>query len=158
MKMYMGHPYPSYSEEERRNIFAAELCRYRFLGLEPFMFNARIIDVGCGTGHRVMPLAKHFAVKEYVGLDHSSASLKVAEELGKELELTNVTLVEGDLFGIPYDNNSFDIVISQGVLHHTSDPYRGFVELVRICRPGGLVNVFLYNKWNHWRHNMQKTK
>jgi ubiquinone/menaquinone biosynthesis C-methylase UbiE len=158
LEMYMRHPYPSYSKEERRNIFAAELCRYRYLGLEPFMFDARVIDVGCGTGHRVMPLAKHFGVKEYIGLDHSSASLGVADKLAKELGLESVTLVEGDLFNIPYSDDSFDIVISQGVLHHTSDPYRGFLELVRICRPNGFVNVFLYNKWNHWRHNLQKQK
>src|SRR5690242_7780118 len=54
LKMYMRHPYPSYSQTERRNIFAAELCRYRYLGLEPVMSNARLIDVGCGTGHRVI--------------------------------------------------------------------------------------------------------
>ena len=29
---------------------------------------------------------------------------------------------------------------------------------MRICRPGGFVNIFLYNKWNHWRHNLQKNK
>src|SRR3712207_3374697 len=47
---------------------------------------------------------------------------------------------------------------SQGVLHHTSEPYRGFKELVRVCKPGGFVDIYLYNKWNHWRHNMQKEK
>ncbi len=66
--MYMDFPYPNYSKEERRNIFAAELCRYRYLGLEKIMSNARIIDVGCGTGHRVIPIAKYFSVKEYVRL------------------------------------------------------------------------------------------
>ena len=158
LRMYMQHPYPNYSADERRNILAAELSRYRFLGLEQFMPNARIIDVGCGTGHRVMPLAKHFGVKEYVGIDHSTASLKVARDLAKELAFDRATLLEGDIFHLPYPDDSFDIVISQGVLHHTSDPYGGFEELVRICRPGGFVNIYLYNKWNHWRHNMQKEK
>lgn len=158
LHMYMGHPYPNYSKKERQNIFAAELCRYRYLGLETFLPGARVIDVGCGTGHRVIPLAKHFGVKEYVGIDHSAASLKVAEALATELEMDNVTLAEGDLFSLPYSDEHFDIVISQGVLHHTSDPYRGFKELVRVCRSGGFVNIFLYNKWNHWRHNLQKEK
>ena len=158
LKMYMSHPYPNYSKEERRNIFAAELCRYRYLGLEKFLPGARVLDVGCGTGHRVIPLAMHFGVKEYVGIDHSSASLKVAADLAQELGFRDLTLAEGDLFDLPHPDNSFDVVISQGVLHHTSDPYRGFRELVRICRPGGLVNIFLYNKWNHWRHNMQKER
>ena len=41
LNMYINHPYPSYSREERKNIFAAELCRYRFLGLEPFLAGAQ---------------------------------------------------------------------------------------------------------------------
>lgn len=158
LRMYMGHPYPNYSKEERRQIFAAELCRYKFLGLEPFMSGARLADIGCGTGHRVMPMAQHFGVGEYIGVDHSSTSLGVATELADELGMKNVTLREGDVFQLPFEDGSVDIVICQGVLHHTSDPYRGFMELVRICRPGGLINIYLYNKYNHWRHNMQKAK
>lgn len=158
LKMYMAHPYPNYSATERRQIFAAELCRYRYLGLEPFLRDARVIDVGCGTGHRVMPMAHHFGAREYVGFDHSAASLDVARELKEELGFSGATLVEGDIFKLPYPDASFDVVISQGVLHHTSDPYRAFQELVRICRPGGFVNIYLYNWWNHWRHNLQKRK
>ena len=158
LQMYMAHPYPNYSAAERRQIFAAELCRYRFLGLEPFLSGSRVIDVGCGTGHRVMPMAHHFGAREYVGFDHSAASLDVARQLKQELGFDGATLVEGDIFKLPYPDASFDVVISQGVLHHTSDPYRAFQELVRICRPGGFVNIYLYNWWNHWRHNLQKRK
>lgn len=158
LKMYMEYPYPNYSKEERDQIFAAELTRYRFLGLEEFLPKARIIDVGCGTGHRVIPLAKHFGVTEYVGVDHSTASLAVAKELVEELGFKQATLVEGDIFNLPYLDESFDIVISQGVLHHTSEPYRGLKELARVCKPNGFVDIYLYNKWNHWRHNLQKKR
>ncbi len=158
LKMYMEYPYPNYSKEERDQIFAAELTRYRFLGLDEFLPGARVIDVGCGTGHRVIPIAKHFGVKEYVGLDHSTASLDVAKALVEELDFKQATLLEGDIFNLPYADQSFDIVISQGVLHHTSEPYRGLSELVRVCKTGGLVDIYLYNKWNHWRHNIQKEK
>ena len=158
LEMYMKHPYPNYSKEEREQIFAAELTRYHFLGLESFLPDSRVIDVGCGTGHRVIPIVHHFGVKEYVGIDHSTASLAVAKELADELRFEQCTLMEGDIFNLPFPDASFDIVICQGVLHHTSEPYRGFKELVRICRPGGFVDIYLYNKWNHWRHNMQKAK
>ena len=50
LQMYLRHPYPNYSAEERAQILPAELCRYRYLGLEPFLKNARVLDVGCGTG------------------------------------------------------------------------------------------------------------
>lgn len=156
--MYLRHPYPSYTAAERRAIFPAELARYRYLGLEAFLPNARVIDVGCGTGHRVMPMAQHFGVRDYVGFDHSTASLDVARALAAELKFPNATLAEGDLFALPYPDESFDVVISQGVLHHTSDPLRGFRELVRVCKPGGFVAIYLYNKFNHWRHNLQKQR
>lgn len=156
--MYLQHPYPSYTAAERRAIFPAELARYRYLGLEAFLPDARMIDVGCGTGHRVMPMAQHFGVREYVGFDHSTSSLNVARALAAELKFPNATLAEGDLFALPYPDDSFDVVISQGVLHHTSDPLRGFRELVRVCKPRGFVAIYLYNKFNHWRHNLQKQR
>lgn len=157
LQMYRRHPYPNYSAEERAQILPAELCRYRYLGLEPFLKNARVLDVGCGTAHRVMPLAKHYGARHYVGLEQSAASIAVARALSHEIDMPS-TIVEGDLFSLPFPDGSFDVVISQGVLHHTSDPWRGFAELVRVCRPGGFIDIYLYNWWNHLRHNLQKSK
>src|SRR5262249_7615120 len=64
--------------------------------------------------------------------------------------------VEGDVLNLPFEDGSFDVVVSWGVLHHTSDPRRGLREMVRVCRSGGFVGLFLYNKYAHWRHNIQK--
>lgn len=158
LEMYMAHPFPQWSKEMRHTRLAQELCRYRFLGLEQAMKGARFLDVGCGTANRSMLVAKHFEVSEYVGVDHSSASLEIARRVADEEGFDRFTPVEGDLFEIPYPDGSFDIVVSWGVLHHTADPKRGLREMVRLCRPGGFVGLFLYNKWNHWRHNLQKDK
>ena len=155
--MYLRHPYPNYSAAERAQILPAELCRYRYLGLEPFLNQADVLDVGCGTAHRVMPLAKHYGARRYVGLEQSAASIAVARALADEIGMDS-TIVEGDLFSLPFADGSFDVVISQGVLHHTSDPWRGFAELVRVCKPGGFIDIYLYNWWNHLRHNLQKSK
>lgn len=157
-RMYLLYPYPQWSQEERHRRFSSELCRYEFLGLAQFMENARFLDVGCGTGNRSMLAAKHYGVREFVGLDDSSASLEIAGKVAEEEEFERFTPVEGDLFNIPYPDGSFDVVVSWGVLHHTDNPYGGLAEMVRVCRPGGFVGVFLYNAWNHWRHNMQKAK
>jgi len=156
--MYMAHPFPQWSTEERRRRLAFEICRYKYLGLDEVLPGARLIEVGCGTGMRTMLAAQHYGVSEFVGFDHSHASLDVAQRIAKEDGFDRFTPVEGDLFSIPYEDNAFDVVVSWGVLHHTHDPWRGFQEMVRICKPGGYVALFLYNKFNHWRHNMQKDK
>ena len=158
LSMYRRYPFPQWSKEERRRRFASELCRYRFCGLSHAMKGARFLEVGCGTGNRSMLAAKHFGVGEFVGLDQSTASLEIARQVAREEHFERFTPVEGDLFNIPYPDGSFDVVVSWGVLHHTADPFRGFEELVRACRPGGFLGLFLYNKWNHWRHNLQKNR
>ncbi len=158
LSMYLAHPYPQWSKEERKGRLAFEICRYKFLGLDEFMPGARFLEVGCGTGMRSMLVAQHYGVKEFVGLDHSSASLEVAKRVAAEDNYDRFTPVEGDLFNIPYPDGAFDVVVSWGVLHHTHDPFGGLREMVRVCRPGGFVALFLYNSWNDWRHNMQKDK
>ena len=157
LQMYMRHPYPDYSSEEVQKIQLSQLDSYHFAGLDQFLPGARMIDVGCGTG-RFIPLAKHFGVKEYVGFDQSTASLKRAEGVARSIGFKQATFVEGDLFKLPFPDASFDYVNCYGVLHHTSDPYRGFKEQVRVLKPGGFAAIFLYNKFGHWRHNIQKNK
>lgn len=155
-ELYLAHPYPQWTKEERHRLFGVELCRYRYLGLADFMRDARFLDAGCGTGNRGILPAKHFGVREYVGLDQSTASLEIAKRVADEEEFDRCTLVEGSVLDIPFPDESFDIVVCQGVLHYTSDPFSGFEEVVRVCRRGGFVAIFLYNKWNHWRYNIQK--
>lgn len=156
LRLYLDHPFPQWTREEREHRFCAELLRYHCLGLADAMKGARFLDVGCGTGNRSMLAAKRFGVAEYVGFDHSRTSLEIARQVAAEEHFDRFTPVEGDLFALPFDDESFDVVVSWGVLHHTADPLRGFREMVRVCRPGGYIGLFVYNKWNHWRHNMQK--
>lgn len=158
LELYLAHPFPQWTPEVRRARLAAELCRYRFLGLEEAMRGARFLDVGCGTGNRSMPVAKHFDVREYVGFDQSEASLAVAERVAREDGVDRFTPTRGDLFALPFPDASFDVAVAWGVLHHTGDPLRGFRELVRVCRPGGYVALFLYNRFAHWLHNRQKDR
>ena len=159
LELYMSHPFPRWDHKERLHRLSAELCRYRFLGLDKKMNGARFIDIGCGTGNRSMLIAKVLGVNEFVGFDQSSESLEIAEKVALEEGMNDkFTAVNGDLFNLPFPDNSFDVVVTWGVLHHTNDPFAGFKEAVRICKHGGHVALFLYNKYNHWRHNIQKDK
>lgn len=158
LNMYLAHPFPRWTREERHRRLANEIIRYEYLGIDKAMPGARFLDVGCGTGNRSMKIAQRYGVKEFVGIDHSTASLAVAEEVAREEGFDRFTPVEGNILELPFEDGEFDVVVSWGVLHHTSDPYRGLQEMVRVCKPGGYVGIFLYNKYNHWRHNLQKDR
>jgi ubiquinone/menaquinone biosynthesis C-methylase UbiE len=158
LSMYLAHPFPQWTREERHRRLANEIIRYEYLGMDRAMPDARFLDVGCGTGNRSMKIAQHYGVREFVGLDGSTASLAVAREVAREEGFDRFTPVEGNVLELPFEDGEFDVVVSWGVLHHTSDPFRGLSEMVRVCRPGGFVGVYLYNRYNHWRHNLQKDK
>ncbi len=53
---------------------------------------------------------------------------------------------------LPFRNESFDVVYSNGVLHHTPDTAGAIREVHRVLRPGGTAKVMLYhrNSWNYW--------
>ncbi|MEZ6035080.1 MAG: class I SAM-dependent methyltransferase [Planctomycetaceae bacterium] len=158
VEMYMSHPFPQWDHKKRLQRLPAELCRYRFLGFENDMTGARFLDVGCGTGNRSMLAAKHYGVEEFVGLDATEASLAVARNVARDEGFTRFKAVNSSLFEMPFEDNSFDVVVSWGVLHHTADPLKGLREMVRVCRPGGCVGIFVYNKFADWRHNLQKNR
>lgn len=103
----------------------------------------RILDIGCGTGQFTALLS--IKQRQVTGIDLSANSIKKAVELKERLHLPNVTFLERNLFELDLPTNAYDFVFCNGVLHHTSDPYRGFQVMVAHARPGGYVIVGLYN-------------
>jgi SAM-dependent methyltransferase len=108
-------------------------------------FDADVIDVGCGTGQ----LACFLGLKgrRILGVDYSQRSISLAESLRDKFHLANVRFQRENILEPSLPDASFDYVFCNGVLHHTSDPYGGFRQLVRITRPGGFIVVGLYNAY-----------
>lgn len=108
-------------------------------------FDADVVDAGCGTGQ----LACFLGLKgrRVLGVDYSQHSLDLAATVRDRLQLSNVRFQRENLLDLSLPDKSFDYVFCNGVLHHTSDPYRGFEQLVRITRPGGFLVIGLYNKF-----------
>ncbi|MFL5733738.1 MAG: class I SAM-dependent methyltransferase [Chloroflexia bacterium] len=104
----------------------------------------RALDGGCGTG--VCSLALSEMADEVVGFDLSSGSLGTARDLAKRLGKTNIQFEQGSLLNIPLASESFDLVWSWGVIHHTVDPIKALDELVRVLQPGGTLVLAVYLK------------
>jgi ubiquinone/menaquinone biosynthesis C-methylase UbiE len=113
----------------------------RFVPIEGPM---RIIDVSIGTAANFVGLSSMFEGKmgrfNLHGLDLSRGMLRVSRRKMKELGVS-VSLVEGSVFNIPYENDFFDIVIHSGGINTFSDIPGAMKEMLRIARPEGIVSI-----------------
>lgn len=103
---------------------------------------ARVLDLPCGDGRNLAVLARQVAM--VVGADSSPRALALAQKAIDKAALGNVILTEADIFRSGFPDGAFDAILCCDVLGHLTDPARALMELLRICRPGGLVvaNVF----------------
>jgi SAM-dependent methyltransferase len=95
------------------------------------------LDVACGPGTVVAAFASH--VRRAVGLDSTAGMLDQARALTAERNLANVEWQLGDVYQLPFANDSFDIVTCRFAFHHFQDPVKAFTEMARVCRSAGRV-------------------
>ena len=98
--------------------------------------NERVLDVACGAGNTALAAARRFA--KVTGLDYVPALLEHGRERAKA-ELVEVDYVEGDAQALPFDDASFDCVMSTFGVMFAPDQERAARELMRVCRPGGRI-------------------
>ena len=98
----------------------------------------RVLDVACGTGNAAIPAA--VAGGEVTGLDITPELFEDARrragEAGVELDL-----VEGDAQDMPFDDQSFDVVVSTFGCMFAPDHKRAAGEIARVLKPGGRMGV-----------------
>ena len=104
-----------------------------------------ICDIGCGCGRNLL-FASEYASK-LIGIDLSEESLSFAKKFVKS---ENMELKLGDNLDIPLESNFSDLVISDGVCHHTGDTVGAFKECVRILKPGGDLYLAVYKKYRYY--------
>ena len=86
-------------------------------------------------------------IKEFVGIDISKQSLDFAK---KFIQSKNLELVLGNNLDIPLKDNFSDLVISDGVIHHTGDTVKAFNECIRILKPGGFLYLAIYKRYRYY--------
>jgi ubiquinone/menaquinone biosynthesis C-methylase UbiE len=102
----------------------------------PDLNKLKLLDQGCGGG-RYTAAWKLLGVGEAVGIDYSQTGLFDAQERAKNAGLDNISFVHGSVLEMPFEDESFDIVYSNGVLHHTEDWRKGISEQLRVMKKGG---------------------
>jgi len=99
--------------------------------------DARVLDLGCGGGHVTFNVAPH--VREVVAYDLSREMLEVVARTAAERGLSNVTTREGLVEKVPFEAESFDMVLSRFSAHHWRDFDAGLREAARVLKPGGVA-------------------
>jgi SAM-dependent methyltransferase len=144
-RFYEGAPFPGYPPRDSLAWLYARAERTEFPRLldRAIPGDARIVEIGCGTGQMSLYLAR--ADRVVIGADLTRASLLLGAAAARRFGLNRVQFVETDLRAPGLRPGSFDVVYSSGVLHHTKDPRASFARIVQLARPGGMIVVGLYN-------------
>jgi ubiquinone/menaquinone biosynthesis C-methylase UbiE len=96
----------------------------------------RALELGCGTGFFLLNLIQSGVARRGSVTDLSPGMVKVATRNGRSLGL-DIDGRVADAEGIPYDDNTFDLVVGHAVLHHIPDVELSLHEVLRVLKPGG---------------------
>lgn len=146
-EFYEETPFPDYDdydnvgsliEKSRQGIFAKLLD-------DQIPYGTHILECGCGTGQLTNFLS--VANRNVIGTDICLNSLQMAQEFKEKNDLNNAFFAQMNLFRPCFKSNRFDLVIANGVLHHTSDPFMAFQTLSKLVKPQGYILIGLYHKY-----------
>lgn len=103
------------------------------------------MDAGCGAGMSGLIFFEEVLEKiDYIGIDVSSA-VDMAKQRFEEAEKPGL-FMQLDILNLPFPKNSFDLIFSEGVLHHTDSTERALKYLVPFLKPGGQFMFYVYKK------------
>ena len=144
-RFYESAPFPAYGPRDSLSSLCKRAERSRFARLlnEAIPGDARILEIGCGTGQMSLYLTR--ADRRVIGADLTRASLLLAQQAAQRFGLARVHFVETDLLRPGLRAGAFDVVYASGVLHHTPNPRESFARIASLARPGGTIIVGLYN-------------
>ena len=132
----------------------AERVRYKYHFYLPGLFDwiseqksgAKLLEIGCGMGTDLLQLARRDLL--VTGVDLTEEGIKLAK---KRFEIYGLPaeLKVDDAENLSFAEDSFDVVYSFGVLHHTPDTQKSINEVYRVLNPGGLAVIMLYHKMSY---------
>jgi arsenite methyltransferase len=110
--------------------------------LGPLDPGERVLDVGSGAGTDSLVAAQMVGPEGHVtGIDMTPEMLSRARRAAEEMQLDNVEFLEAEAERLPFPDESFDVVLSNGVIDLIPDKDAVFSELFRVLRPGGRIQV-----------------
>lgn len=146
-QFYEKTPFPNYDDFDNAGSLVEKARRGLFARLldEQIPFGSRVVECGCGTGQLSNFLG--LANRTVIGADMCLNSLRLAQGFKEKNQLSRVTFIQMNLFRPVLKPASFDLVISNGVLHHTADPFGAFQKIATLVKPNGYILIGLYHTY-----------
>lgn len=101
--------------------------------------NDSVLDVACGPGLVACEFAK--VACQVTGIDITEKMIVQAKERQKKMGLTNISWYVGTVSPLPYDSDSFSVVVTRYSFHHFLDPKAVLHEMIRVCKKDGVVLI-----------------
>ncbi len=140
------------SGSEKTTEFYEEIEHQRY-EMEPFIFEhaqfdrwkgKKVLEVGCGTGTDLLQFLR--SGSDACGIDLSSRSVALARKRLSLFGFDGGRVFVADAENLPFARNTFDLLYSWGVLHHTPDTVKALDEICRVLRPDGEIRIMLYHR------------
>ena len=110
----------------------------------PQSFAGKLLEVPVGTGVLSLPIFKTLPDAEITCLDYSEKMMDSARRRAEELRIENVAFVQGDVGDLPFEDGSFDIVVSLNGFHAFPDKEAAYGETFRVLKKGGTFTGCFY--------------
>jgi len=145
---YEATPFPSYEDLDSSESLRQKAEKGVFARLldDQIPHGAKVLEVGCGTGQLSIFLGMRWG-RSVFATDICLNSLRMGQDFKEKNQIANACFIQMNLFRPVFNGGSFDLVICNGVLHHTSNPYSGFQSISRLVKKGGFLIAGLYNNY-----------
>ena len=110
----------------------------RALSGVPEDFSGRLLEVPVGTGVLTMPIYRGLPGADITCLDYSPDMMSAARARAERMGIGNVRFIQGDVGALPFDDGSFDVVLSLNGFHAFPDKEAAWRETFRVLKPGGV--------------------
>lgn len=136
---------PEYFKEIEDHRYSIESEIFAFAQFSRF-HNKKVLEVGVGAGTDFVQWARSGAY--CYGIDLTQEAIDNTTHRLSLYGLQAAELQVADAEHLPYADNSFDLVYSWGVIHHSPDMIACLNEIVRVAQPGGTIKLMLYNRYS----------
>jgi ubiquinone/menaquinone biosynthesis C-methylase UbiE len=103
--------------------------------------NQKVLDVGCGFGGTIATINERYTNMDLVGVNIDERQLARARRIVVPTETNNIEFVEADACKLPFENDSFDVVLAVECIFHFPSRERFFKEVKRVLKPGGYLAI-----------------